>query len=127
MANESYQREDLAEGAPANAEGLLQWAEEIATGAPSENVFRNKEGRVTLRFSQKGGSFFLKLHRGIGWGCLERGEGGGESETHQHHPASGHGRPSFQYPARGARSRGDRKIVRKERRRRREKRKKIRN
>ena len=68
VADEAYQREDLAEGVPATPEGLLQWAEEVAAAALSESVFRNKEGRVTLRFSQNGGAFFLKLHRGIGWG-----------------------------------------------------------
>lgn len=31
-------------------------------------VFREKEGRRTLRFSQKGHSYFLKFHAGIGWG-----------------------------------------------------------
>lgn len=30
-------------------------------------VFREKEGRRTLRFSAGGNSYFLKLHQGVGW------------------------------------------------------------
>jgi heptose I phosphotransferase len=31
-------------------------------------VFRDKEGRRTLRFEQDGRGYFLKLHQGVGWG-----------------------------------------------------------
>ena len=30
-------------------------------------VYREKEGRRTLRFETNGGAFFLKLHNGVGW------------------------------------------------------------
>ncbi len=39
-----------------------------AAGELSGEVFRAKEGRRTLRFELGGRSYFLKLHRGIGWG-----------------------------------------------------------
>ncbi len=48
-------------------EGLLCWACGVADHAPAEDVYRNKEGRKTLRFMRAGRSYFLKLHRGIGW------------------------------------------------------------
>lgn len=50
-----------------DAAGLLAWAEEVAAMASPDQVYRHKEGRVTLRFAFHGRSFFLKLHRGIGW------------------------------------------------------------
>jgi heptose I phosphotransferase len=31
-------------------------------------IFRNKEGRRTLRFELQGRAYFLKLHEGVGWG-----------------------------------------------------------
>jgi heptose I phosphotransferase len=34
----------------------------------SGTVYRDKEGRRTLRFEQNGAAYFLKLHQGIGWG-----------------------------------------------------------
>ena len=46
---------------------LPQKAEALADAAPPEAVYRNKEGRRTLRFEQGGKSFFLKLHTGVGW------------------------------------------------------------
>jgi len=49
------------------AAGLLAWAEGVAAAASPADVYRSKEGRVTLRFAFRGRSFFLKLHRGIGW------------------------------------------------------------
>ena len=49
------------------AEGLLAWAEGVAAAAPPERVYRRREGRVTLRFAMAGRSYFLKLHRGVGW------------------------------------------------------------
>lgn len=63
--NEHYLREDLA--ARTQPDNLFRWASELSTAAPPENVYRNKEGRKTLRFESGGKSYFLKLHRGIGW------------------------------------------------------------
>ncbi len=31
-------------------------------------IYRDKEGRRTLRFEQNGHGYFLKLHQGVGWG-----------------------------------------------------------
>ncbi len=31
------------------------------------DIYRHKEGRRTLRFDLNGGSYFLKLHEGVGW------------------------------------------------------------
>jgi len=39
----------------------------LSEQAPNEKVYRNKEGRRTLRFEQNGRSYFLKYHQGIGW------------------------------------------------------------
>lgn len=39
----------------------------IGERAVEQDVFRNKEGRRTLKFSLAGKSYFLKHHRGIGW------------------------------------------------------------
>ncbi len=68
---EAYLRDNFAAGAPAlSAEptSLLDFAESVAGAADAGDVYRNREGRVTLRFQRGGQSFFLKLHRGIGWG-----------------------------------------------------------
>ena len=63
--NEHYLRADLAE--ETQLEGLFNWAEEVAGSAAPEDVYRNKEGRKTLRFERNGKSYFLKLHSGVGW------------------------------------------------------------
>lgn len=34
----------------------------------SGKVYRDKEGRRTLRFELNGAAYFLKLHQGVGWG-----------------------------------------------------------
>ena len=39
----------------------------LAANSSKENIFRQKEGRVTLRTTLAGESFFLKYHRGVGW------------------------------------------------------------
>lgn len=65
---EHYRRDDLADAVQDDPANLLGWAEDVARAASSRDVFRNREGRVTLRFSLGARSFFLKLHRGIGWG-----------------------------------------------------------
>ena len=46
---------------------LLQWAGEVADEAQPADVYRDKEGRKTLRFMYRSKPFFLKLHSGIGW------------------------------------------------------------
>lgn len=60
-----YLREDLA--GSLGDRNLLVWAEELANAAAPEDIYRYKEGRRTLRFEHGGGSFFLKLHTGVGW------------------------------------------------------------
>jgi len=62
---EFYLRQDLA--AVTTPEKLFTWAGEIANSAAPEWVYRNKEGRKTLRFESAGKSYFLKLHTGVGW------------------------------------------------------------
>ena len=63
--NEYYLREDLAgETQPGE---LFQWATAVAARAAADDVYRNKEGRKTLRFECGGKPYFLKLHSGIGW------------------------------------------------------------
>ena len=60
-----FLRQDLAAGtdAPrAEAAAVLDWAEQLASHAAPEDVYRNKEGRKTLRFDWQGRSWFLKLH-----------------------------------------------------------------
>ena len=68
---EAFRREELAGGEnppPGDAPGLLQWARALAESASPRDVYRNKEGRKTLRFQREGRSYFLKLHSGVGWG-----------------------------------------------------------
>ena len=66
---EYYLRDDLAAGtATSGATALLAWAEAIAARATPEDIYRDREGRTTLRFDYLGSSRFLKLHRGVGWG-----------------------------------------------------------
>jgi heptose I phosphotransferase len=65
-----FLRDDLRRGAMAHAidaATLLQWADEAARRAAPETVYREKEGRKTLRLQLQGDSFFLKDHRGVGW------------------------------------------------------------
>ena len=65
-----YLAEGFALGELARAQSagpLLAWAEAVAAGARPEDVYRNKEGRKTLRFLYRGKPYFLKLHRGVGW------------------------------------------------------------
>jgi heptose I phosphotransferase len=46
---------------------LLAWARDIAAQARPADVYRDKEGRKTLRFEYGGNAWFLKLHTGVGW------------------------------------------------------------
>jgi heptose I phosphotransferase len=68
--SEYFLRADLQRGAlsaEGDAETLLQWALRAAGQAPPEAVYRDREGRKTLRLELDGRGFFLKLHRGVGW------------------------------------------------------------
>ncbi|MEJ2530352.1 MAG: lipopolysaccharide core heptose(I) kinase RfaP [Halioglobus sp.] len=68
--SEYYLRQDMAAGELAGARdagGLLAWAGAVAARAAPEDIFRDREGRRTLRVRQGERSFFLKLHRGVGW------------------------------------------------------------
>ncbi len=51
-----------------SAGALLAWGSDIAGQAVAKDIFRNKEGRKTLRFTLAGRYYFLKLHSGVGWG-----------------------------------------------------------
>jgi heptose I phosphotransferase len=67
---DSYLREDFAAAVPARGKGadkLLAWARAVAGRALPGDIYRNKEGRRTLRVELGGRSYFLKLHSGIGW------------------------------------------------------------
>jgi heptose I phosphotransferase len=50
-----------------SASPLLAWAAEIAGNAKAEDIYRDKEGRKTLRFEYRSRPYFLKWHSGIGW------------------------------------------------------------
>lgn len=74
---EVFLREDFAaetdnvgERLPADCSAghLLAWADSVAARAAPEDIYRDKEGRKTLRFTRGRRSYFLKLHSGIGWG-----------------------------------------------------------
>lgn len=41
--------------------------QKLSQAARPEDIFRDKEGRRTLRFRMNGQSFFLKHHSGVGW------------------------------------------------------------
>lgn len=62
---EQFLREDIA--SRLGAGGAIPWARQIAQQAGPEDIFRNKEGRTTLRFVLDSRPYFLKLHLGIGW------------------------------------------------------------
>ncbi|MEZ5568371.1 MAG: lipopolysaccharide core heptose(I) kinase RfaP [Halioglobus sp.] len=67
---ERFLREDLATGALSgceSAQSLLAWAERAAVDAPPEAIYRQREGRMTLRLALGSNTFFLKLHTGVGW------------------------------------------------------------
>ncbi len=65
MADFYIRQNSFAEVEP---KGLLQWCEAIANQVSEENIYRNREGRVTLRFEHQQKSYFMKIHRGSGWG-----------------------------------------------------------
>jgi len=67
---EYYLAEGFAYGELARARSagaLLQWARDIAGEARPADVYRDREGRKTLRFAYRNSPFFLKLHTGVGW------------------------------------------------------------
>jgi len=66
-----YLREDMAGGELArvrDAGDLLDWARAAAARAAPGDLYRDREGRRTLRVRAAGRAFFLKLHQGVGWG-----------------------------------------------------------
>ncbi|MEM1155293.1 MAG: lipopolysaccharide core heptose(I) kinase RfaP [Pseudomonadota bacterium] len=50
-----------------SATQLLNWAYTIADAARAEDVYRDKEGRKTLRFEYRRNPYFMKIHSGVGW------------------------------------------------------------
>lgn len=65
-----YVREDFARGANIEGHGaqaLLRWGREVAARVPTQDVYRQREGRTTLRLQLGDRGFFLKLHTGAGW------------------------------------------------------------
>ena len=67
---EAFLRDDLAVAGgtvDSSAPALLEWSASVANSAAPEDVYRNKEGRKTLRFRLGRQSYFLKLHTGVGW------------------------------------------------------------
>lgn len=50
-----------------DAGDLLDWARVAADRAAPGDLFRDREGRRTLRVRQGDRAFFLKLHQGVGW------------------------------------------------------------
>ena len=63
---EYYLRDDLA--VEVRAANLLDWGQQAALAAPEKDVFRAREGRLTVRLVRAGKPYFLKYHGGIGWG-----------------------------------------------------------
>lgn len=67
---EYYLADEFALGELARARtalALLEWAGDTAGEARSTDVYRDKEGRKTLRIQYRGKPYFLKLHTGVGW------------------------------------------------------------
>lgn len=67
---EYFLRADLPEGelkAVDSAAVMLRWAERCAGSAEPRDIYRDKEGRRTLRIRYGGRPYFLKLHTGVGW------------------------------------------------------------
>lgn len=65
-----YLRHDFARGDTAqldSAHDLLRWAEDVCRRAPAADIYREKEGRITVRVQLGHGEYFVKLHRGVGW------------------------------------------------------------
>jgi heptose I phosphotransferase len=65
-----YVREDFARTENIEVHGahaLLRWGREVAAHAPAQDVYRQREGRTTLRLLLGDRGFFLKLHSGAGW------------------------------------------------------------
>ncbi|MEM8563918.1 MAG: lipopolysaccharide core heptose(I) kinase RfaP [Pseudomonadota bacterium] len=46
---------------------LLDWARRMAVDVDAADVYRDKEGRKTLRFVYRKKPYFMKLHSGVGW------------------------------------------------------------
>ncbi|WP_328799370.1 lipopolysaccharide core heptose(I) kinase RfaP [Sediminihaliea albiluteola] len=63
--SECYLRDDLA--AELGSKGLLEWGLQAAQAAAPKDIFRAREGRLTVRLVRGGKPYFLKYHGGIGW------------------------------------------------------------
>jgi heptose I phosphotransferase len=46
---------------------LLAWAQGVEQAALPADIYRQKEGRTTLRFEHNSRAYFLKRHTGVGW------------------------------------------------------------
>ena len=67
---EQYLAADLALpelGSEPDAQALVEWASAAACTAAAEDVYREKEGRRTVRLRRGEDVYFLKYHGGIGW------------------------------------------------------------
>ncbi len=74
MGREVYLRPDLASAlaGAGDAPALLAWGERVAAAAAPADIYRDQDGRRTVRFHLAGRSWFLKLHRGVGWAEILR-------------------------------------------------------
>lgn len=64
---ELYLRDDFRPGTIGSAAELLRLARDIALHAAPDAVYRQREGRTTVRFELGGRGYFMKLHAGVGW------------------------------------------------------------
>lgn len=71
---ECYLRDDFAGAELHRCDGreLLHWGRRTAAAAPPAAVYREREGRRTLRLRRGGAEYFLKWHGGVGWGAIFR-------------------------------------------------------
>ena len=46
---------------------LFDWARAKVSHAAAQDIYRQREGRTTLRFDTGGQAYFLKYHAGVGW------------------------------------------------------------
>jgi len=74
VGRDFYLRADLATAlaGAGDAPALLAWGERVAAGAAPADIYRDVNGRRTVRFALAGRSWFLKLHRGVGWAEILR-------------------------------------------------------
>jgi heptose I phosphotransferase len=58
---------EIVPGGWSDTDALLRWAADTADGAAPEAIYRDREGRRTVRLELGGRGYFLKFHRGVGW------------------------------------------------------------